>query len=139
MKRLGPVLLLGCLLLGAAVPAPEEYFGFRIGSDGKLVRWDKIVQYFERAAGQSDRLRLRNLGPTTRGNPFILLEISSAENLRNLDHWKDLERKLYFQGGAPTEAQRDEIFNTGKAVVLVTNNIHSTEIGSSQMVLELVH
>jgi hypothetical protein len=50
-----------------------------------------------------------------------------------------LERKLYFQGGAPTDAERDEIFRDGKAVVIITNNIHSTEIGASQMVLELVH
>ena len=68
-----------------------------------------------------------------------MLEISSAENLRNLDKLKALERKLYFQGGAPTDAERDEIFRSGKAVVFITNNIHSTEIGASQMVLELVH
>ena len=41
--------------------------------------------------------------------------------------------------GAPSAAERDEIFRSGKAVVLVTCNIHSTEIGASQMVLELVH
>ncbi len=90
-------------------------------------------------ASGTDRVKFRNLGPTTNGNPFILLEISSAENLRNLDRLKNLERKLYFQGGAPTDAERDEIFRTGKSVVFITNNIHSTEIGASQMVLELVH
>src|ERR1035437_6132764 len=87
----------------------------------------------------TDRVKFRNLGPTTNGNPFVLLEISSAENLRHLDKLKSLERKLYFQGGAPTDAERDEIFRSGKAVVFITNNIHSTEIGASQMVLELVH
>ena len=38
-----------------------------------------------------------------------------------------------------TETERDQIFKSGKAVVFITNNIHSTEIGASQMVLELVH
>ena len=115
---------------------PEQYFGFRIGSDKKLVRWDKIVEYLQKLAAENDRVRFRNLGPTTLGTPFVMLEISSAENLKNLDHWKNLERKLYFQGGAPTDAERDEIFRSGKAVVFITNNIHSTEIGASQMVLE---
>src|SRR5947209_11769816 len=110
-----------------------------MGTDKKLARYDKILEYFQTIAGASDRVRVRNLGPTTEGNPFVLLEISSAENLRNLDHLKQLEKKLYFQGGAPTEAEKKEIFASGKSVVLITNNIHSTEIGSSQMVAELVY
>src|SRR5262245_66416830 len=90
-------------------------------------------------ARNSDRVRLRELGKTTENNPFLLLEIASPETLKNLDRYKGLERKLYFQGGAPSAAERDEIIRSGKAVVLVTCNIHSTEIGASQMVLELVH
>jgi len=138
-KALGAGLFTLVLALQGAVQSPEQYFGFRIGSDRKLVRWDKIVEYMQKVAAESDRVKFHNLGPTTSGNPFVVLEISSAANLKNLDRLKDLERKLYFQGGAPTEAERDEIFRSGKAVVFITNNIHSTEIGASQMVLELVH
>ena len=138
-RRLLPAFFLLVLSATAAVKTPEEYFGFRIGSDKKLVRWDKIVEYMQAVAAGTDRVRFRNLGPTTNGVPFVMLEISSADNLRNLDKIKALERKLYFQGGAPTEAERDEIFRSGKAVVFITNNIHSIEIGASQMVLELVH
>ncbi len=121
------------------LPTPEQFFGFRIGADTKLARWDKIVEYLKLVDAASDRVTLRELGKTTLGNPFIALEISSTDTIKNLDHFKQLERKLYFQGGAPTTAERDEIFKSGKAVVLVTCNIHSTEIGASQMVLELVH
>ena len=32
-------------VLSAAVQTPEEYFGFRIGTDKKLARWDKIVDW----------------------------------------------------------------------------------------------
>jgi hypothetical protein len=127
------------LNLHAAVQSPEQYFGFRIGTDKKLVRYDKAAEYFQKVAAESDRVRYRNLGPTTSGHPFVMLEISAAENLKNLERYKDLERKLYFQGGAPTEAERDEIFRLGKAVVFITNNIHSTEIGASQMVIECVY
>src|SRR5690348_4768501 len=123
----------------ASVQTPEQYFGFRIGSDKKLARWDKIVEYMKHVADNSDRVRFHDLGKTNNGNPFLLLEISSAENLRNLDRIKSLERKLYFQGGAPSDAERDEIFRSGKAVLFITNSIHATEIGASQMVIELVH
>ena len=120
-------------------PNPEQFLGFRVGADKKLARWDKIVEYLSIVARGSDRVKLRELGKTTNGNPFIALEISSPDTIKNIDHFKQLQRKLYFQGGAPTDREREEIVTSGKAVVLVTCNIHSTEIGSSQMVLELVH
>lgn len=137
------VAVLSCVQLRASaaadIPTPQQFLGFRVGEDKKLARWEKIVEYMRVIANGSDRVRLSELGKTTNNNPLILLEISSAESIKNLDHLKQLERKLYFQGGAPTDAERDEIFRSGKAVVFVSCNIHSTEIGSSQMVLELVH
>lgn len=139
MTRLAILSFLTVGILPAAIQSPEQYFGFRIGSDKKLVRYDKAIEYFRRLAAESDRVRYRDLGPTTNGNPFVMLEISSADNMKNLDRYKALERKLYFQGGAPSDAERDEIFRSAKSVVFVTNNIHSTEIGSSQMVIECVY
>ena len=123
----------------AALPTPEQFAGHPIGADNKLVRWDRIVEYMKLAAHATDRVRFRELGKSTNGQPFIALEISAPDTLKNIDRYKELERKLYFQGGAPTDAERDEIFRSGKAVVLVTCSIHATEIGASQMTLELVH
>jgi hypothetical protein len=135
------LLMLG-LTAGTQTPTlqtPEQFLGFRIGTDNKLARWDKIVEYMKLVSQTSDRVRYRELGKTTNGNPFIALEIASPDTLKNLDRYKQLERKLYFQGGAPTDAERDEIVHQGKAVVVITNSIHATEIGASQMVVELVH
>ena len=136
-----PVILAAAarLAVAQAIPTPEQFFGFKIGADRKLARYDKIIDYLRRIADQSDRVRLRTIGPTTNGNPFVVVEISAAENIKNLDRYKNLERKLYFQGGAPTEPEREQIFRDGKSVVFISNNIHSTEIGSSQMVVELVY
>ncbi len=123
----------------SAIPTPEAFLGFRVGTDKKLARWDKIVEYMNLVAKNSDRVRVREVGKTTENNPFLLMEIASPDTLKNLDYFKKLERKLYFQGGAPTDAERDEIFRSGKAVVMITCAMHSTEIGATQMVLELVH
>src|SRR3954447_21483014 len=84
MKRFALALLFSTVL-GAAIQTPDEYFGFRIGSDRKLARWDKIVDYLQKVAAGSDRIRFRTLGPTTNGNPYVLLEISSPDNLKQLD------------------------------------------------------
>ncbi len=136
---LAAALLLTTLAAPAQVPTPEQFFGFKMGTDQKLARWDKIVEYMQKVAATSGRVRVRNLGTTTLGNPFIVVEVASEDTMKNLDHYKALEKKLYFQGGAPTTAEVDEIKKSGKSVVLITSNIHSTEIGSSQHAVDLVY
>jgi hypothetical protein len=119
--------------------SPEQFLGHRVGADGKLIRWDKAVEYYKLAAANSDRVRFRELGKTSQNNPFVVLEISSPDTLKNLDRYKQMERKLYFQGGTPSDAERDAIFREGKIVLVITCSIHATEIGATQMAVELVH
>jgi hypothetical protein len=127
------------LIAAGSVPAPDQFIGFKVGADNKLARWDRIVDYMKQVAAGSDRVRLHELGKTNQNNPFLLIEISSPDTLRNLDRFKQLERKLYFQNGAPAARERDDIFRQGKVVVLITCSVHATEIGATQMALELVH
>ena len=139
---LGAFLLPGFVaLVGAAgsVQTPEQFIGFRVGTDRKLARWDTIVDYMQHAAAGSDRVRLRELGRTSGGEPFLALEISAPDTIRNLDRYKQIQRRLYFQDGAPSARERDEIFRQGKVVLLITCSVHGTEIGATQMALELVH
>src|SRR5580700_249992 len=77
--------------VSAAVPTPEEFFGFRMGTDKKLARWDKIVEYLEKVAASSGRVRVRNLGPSTMNNPFLAVEITSEANMKDLQKFKALE------------------------------------------------
>ncbi len=127
------------LTAAPALQAPDQFIGFKVGSDNKLARWDKIVEYLKLAGSSSDRVHYRELGKTTLGNSLVALEIASPETLKNLDRYKQLERRLYFQGGAPNARDRDEMFRLGKAVVLITCATHATEIGCTQASLELVH
>jgi hypothetical protein len=123
----------------STIPTPGQFLGFPVGADDKLARWDQIVAYVELVAAGSPRVRVHELGKTTQAHSFIAVEIGAPETLAHVDRLKRLQRALYFQDGPPTPSERDEIFQSGKVVVAVTCNIHSTEIGSSQMVLELVH
>jgi hypothetical protein len=122
-----------------SVPSPEQFIGFKVGTDTKLARWDRIVEYMKQVAATSDRVRFRELGKTNDGNPFVMLEIASADTLKNLDRYKQYQRRLYFQNGMPSARERDEIFRQGKSVVLVGASIHATEVGATQMTLDLVH
>src|SRR5215510_5965742 len=76
------------------VPAPETALGFKIGEDRKLAKWDQFLAYFGELAKASDRIKLDTLGKTTLGRPFVVATISSPENLKRLDEFKEIQREL---------------------------------------------
>ncbi|MFO8002272.1 MAG: hypothetical protein R6U46_13615, partial [Marinilabilia sp.] len=57
---------------------------YKPGTDGELVRWNKIVEYFNYLDALSDRIKVVDLGRSTEGNPMIVAYISSSENLERL-------------------------------------------------------
>ncbi|MGH9753716.1 MAG: M14 family metallopeptidase [Blastocatellia bacterium] len=123
------------------VPAPETAFGFKIGEDRKLARWDQFLAYFGELAKASDRIKLETLGKTTLGRPFVVATISSPENLKRLDEFKEIQRKLADPRllANQSESAIGELIGAGKTVVVITCNIHSTEVGGTFTATELAH
>src|SRR5215813_5401239 len=120
----------------AHVPKPSEFLGFEVGADRKLADYSQIVSYFKAvAAAAPDRLQVQILGKTTLGEDMIMAVISSPENLRNQTRYKEIAHKLADPRGL-TKDQIDALTREGKTILLLTCNIHSTEIGSSQMAME---
>ena len=131
-------LLLIAVSAGAEIISPEEAIGFPVGADYKLARWENIAGYLRSLAASSDRVILEERGKTTEGLDFVLVLISSPENLAHLDRHKAIQRKLANpQGLGSTELE--QLAGEGKAVVMISCNIHSTEVASSQMSMELAY
>ena len=61
---------LACCCKPVAHRPPRQYFGFKIGADGELARYPKILEYFQLLAKQTDRVKFEELGKTTMGNPY---------------------------------------------------------------------
>ena len=137
------LLPLGLLPLASAdvaaqsLPSPESHFGFAMGTDERLARWDGILEYYEVLATGSDRIQIDTLGPTTLGNPFITVTLSSAENLARLG--EITETSAVLAQGRVSSDEADELAADLPATVVINHNIHSTEIGSSQTSVDLVH
>ena len=130
----------GCVSSAVAqtLPTPEQYLGFRVGTDKKLATWPQVVAYMQLAAKATDRVRYLELDKSTMGHPFPLLIISSPGNLARLDDIRAAQRRLaYAYDLAPQEGEA--LIAKNPAVILITLMIHSSEIGSTQMSLELVH
>jgi hypothetical protein len=120
------------------VTSPEEFFGFRLGSDRKMARWDKIVHYFEVLARESDKIKVIDMGPSTMGHPFLLVIISSGNNLVNLDRLQEVNATISDPRGKD-EAEIKELIDEGKAVMCQSMSLHATEIGGTQMAPELAY
>lgn len=129
----------GALAFGQAVPDPEKFFGHVVGAEKKLVRWDKQLEYFQAIAKGSDRVLFQEVGKTTNNNPFVLLVISSANNLKNLERYKQINRRLFDPRTIASDQEARSMVQEARIFVLVTCSIHSTEIGANQMTPELVH
>src|SRR5579872_1731807 len=93
VKR-APLFLLITALAVAAVPTPESHFGHKIGVDNELLDWSQVVTYFQALPKSSDRVRFHDLGKTADGRPQIAVTISSAANIKNLDHYLDIQKRL---------------------------------------------
>src|SRR3984885_14913521 len=143
MRKLFVLLLLWtssttAVLAQKHIPSPQGAFGFNPGTDLKLGDWSELTTYFKNLARQSDRIRYNEVGKTTEGRPFITITISAPENLARLAHYQEIQRKLA-DPRTTTSDQAKQLIAEGKTVLVVTCNIHSTEIASSQSAAEFAY
>ena len=100
------LVLLGASTSLAQVPTPESVLGFEPGADYKLADWDQVRGYYEKLDAASDRVRMTTIGTTSMGRSMKLLFLSSAENLDNLDRWREISSTLARARVAEEKAQR---------------------------------
>ncbi|MFZ1700790.1 MAG: M14 family metallopeptidase [Pyrinomonadaceae bacterium] len=128
----------------AQIPAPKDTLGFTPGDDRKLASWTQTIEYFKALDKASDRVMFQEIGKTTMGAPFVYATISSPENLKNLEIYKEINRKLadprIIMSNRNVPARVAEgLTKEGKTIVLITCGIHSTEVGSSLSSMLIAH
>jgi Zinc carboxypeptidase len=126
------------LAFAAGVPSPEKYFGQPMGADHLVLDWGKVVSYFRALESRSDEIRVLELGKSTEGRPFIAATIAAPETLRQLDRYREIQRRLA-DPRLTSEAEAEKFASEGKAVVLVTCSIHATELASTQTAVEFAY
>jgi len=125
-------------LTAQQVPSPEQFYGFKMGAEGELVHWNKLVEYFNMLGERSDRVIVEEIGKSTLDNPFLLAIFSSPENLRNLDKYRRISKQLADPRGL-SESEIERLISEGKYVSAQTYSLHATEVGGVNCVSELAH
>jgi hypothetical protein len=126
------------LAVAALVLVPEAFFGHAMGADRQLVRWDRLVAYYDTLDVLSDRLVVEQVGQTTLGNPFLVIWASSPENLGRLDEIKRRNDVLADPRGH-SQVQIDDAIENGKVVFLQGYGLHSTEVAGTQSAAEVLY
>lgn len=115
----------------ANVASPASVLGFTPGDDYKLDSWDQVIQVYERLAQTSDRVLVRKVGKTTEGRDYLVVYISSARNLKNLEEYRQINLKITDpRTFGSSDAKAEALIAQGKLIVAATFGIHSTETAS---------
>lgn len=123
-------------LVAQTIPTPKEHFGFEIGDNYMLATYTQTEAYFKKLAA-SDRVKLTSIGTTEEGRQQYMLIVTSPENHKKLDRYKDISVKMARAEGI-TDDQAKAMAAEGKAIVWIDGGLHATEVvGTHQLIQTL--
>jgi hypothetical protein len=131
-------LTFGPVVAAAQTQTPEQFFGFKLGTDGELAKYPRVVEYLQHLAKTTDRVKFEMLGKTTMNNDFVLAIFSSPQNLAKLDRLTEINRRLADPRGL-SEQEAQALINEGRPFYFLYATIHSTEVGNGQAINIVAH
>ena len=120
------------------ITTPKEALGFEVGDDYQLATYTQLVAWWKKLATESDRMKLVEIGQTEEGRPQYMAIITSPENHRKLDRYKEISRRLAL-AEVLTDEQARALASEGKAVVWIDGGLHATEVLGAHQLMELVY
>ena len=122
----------------STIPTPESVVGFAPGAEHKLATYDQTIDYFKKLDAASDRMTLVEAGTSTQGRTYYFALISTPENLKKVDRYREIARRLSRPEGL-SEAQALALAREGKPLVHIDGGLHSTEVAGPQHTLLLAY
>jgi Zinc carboxypeptidase len=120
------------------VTAPEQFFGHQIGADYVLPNYTKFSEFVRKLDQESERMILQSIGKTAEGRDQLMAIITSPENHKSLQKYKDISRRLALAEGL-TDEQARALAKEGKAVVWIDGGLHATEVLGAQQLTETIY
>jgi hypothetical protein len=121
-----------------ALSTPKEALGADIGEDYFLATYTQLEQYWKTLERQSDRVTLVDIGRTEEGRTQWMAVVSAPENLRDLDRYRAISRRLALAEGLTDEDAR-ALAAEGRAVVWIDGGLHANEVLGAQQLIETVY
>ena len=124
-------------IFSQTIPTPKEHFGFNIGDNYQLANFTQTEAYFKKLAEASPRAKYTVIGKTEEGRDQFMLIITSPENHKKLEEYKQISQKM---GNADiTPEQAKELAKNGKAVVWIDGGLHANEVVGIHQLIETAY
>ncbi|MEK7831934.1 MAG: M14 family metallopeptidase, partial [Acidobacteriota bacterium] len=120
------------------VTTPKEELGLNFGDDYRLANYKQISAYWRKLVGQSNRIVVRQIGKTAEGREHLMAIVTSPENHKRLERYREISRTLALAEGLTDEAAR-ALAREGKAIVWIDGGLHATETLGAQQLGEMVY
>lgn len=120
------------------ITTSQEALGFDIGDDYRLANYTQLTAWWQKLATESDRMKLVEIGKTEEGRPQWMAILTSPENFKHLDRYKEIARKLALAEGLSDEQARS-LAHEGKAVVWIDGGLHASEVLGAHQLMQLVY
>lgn len=130
--------LIGATLGMAQVPTPKSVIGHEPTEDFWLATYEESLQYFRALEKASDRIKLVNIGKSTRGRDWWIALISTPENLKNFEKYRGISERLALTKGL-TDDEARALTRQGKAIVQIDGGLHATEVAGVQHCIQLAY
>jgi hypothetical protein len=120
------------------IPSPRKHFGTIIGAPGVMHRTADIYAYYRKLAEVTPRVRVEKVGTTEEGRDLLLVVVADEALQADAARHRDGAARLADPRTTPAP-QAATLITTIKPSYYLAGGLHSTEMGSPEMLMELVY
>jgi Zinc carboxypeptidase len=130
--------LVDYLPASSTVPTPLQALGYVPGTVGRLSYVADMNRYLRTLAEKTPRVKVFTLGTSDEGRELVVAAIGDEEAIAHLDDARAALARLDEPRGLDS-ATRVRLVHDSKAIYWLTGSIHSAEVGSPEMLMELAY
>lgn len=120
------------------IPSPREHFGTIIGAPGVMHRSAEIFGYYRALAAATPRVRVETVGRTEENREIILVIVADETVMPRLDAYRGAVARLADPRALP-DAEFESVLAQAKPIYYLNGGLHSPEMGSPEMLMELAY
>ena len=112
--------------LAGKITEAKDIIGNNFGDDYFLANYTQFSACLKQWTKESPRLKLVTIGTTEEGRPQYMEIVTSPENMKHLEHYRQISHDLALaEGISPDQAKA--MAKEGKPVVWIDGGLHATE------------
>ncbi|MBX6362872.1 MAG: peptidase [Gemmatimonadetes bacterium] len=122
----------------ASVPSPKDFFGTIVGAPGVMHHTSELYAYYRALAKATPRVRVETMGKTEEGRELLLVIVADESDMGKLDQYRAAMARL--ADPRQTSAEQVAAVMAGvKPFYYLNGGLHSPEMGSPEMLMELAY